>query len=101
MELKKNSSQIDKPTRKNSKDKEQLTRSQSTLKSEVKFKHLMMLNSGQLPSIQKSDNKLQGVGGGPLVKHPVSSYKYLKQQWIDINSQTNDRRKFIRDFAKR
>ena len=75
----------------------QTLRSKSTknggLQTEAKLKTLNMLNQSRLPSIGKQNS------ANPA--HGVNSYNYLKSQWLDIKVQTNDRRQFVRDFAKR
>jgi len=57
----------------------------------------MLINQPKLPNI-KSSAKLQQ---HPNHNESVNSYNFMKSQWMDINILTNDRRSFVRDFAKR
>lgn len=57
----------------------------------------MLINQPKLPNIKSSAKLRQH----PNHNESVNSYNFMKSQWMDINILTNDRRSFVRDFAKR
>lgn len=81
------------------------TRAKSTVRGgekavDGKFKKLMLLDEQQkLPAL--SSSRLSHIARRNDDGAPVNSLKYLRSQWADVNILTQDRRQFVRNFAKK